>query len=101
MSESNDGLSAFRLVTYHQCCALDLGETGKVLHLVSGGQLTTCCDAKGKETFVENGLEICAGSIDGSGVAGRARTDDNNFGVHLADWGRSKSVGFRDEGYIC
>lgn len=83
-----------RIVTHHQCCALDLGETREVLNLIGGGQLTTGSNSQSEETLVQNRLEVCTCSIDGSGVACRAGADDDDLGVHVAGWWRSKGAGF-------
>ena len=54
---------------YHKCGTLDLHESGEVLNLIGGGQLSSCGNAESKETLVHDGLEVSAGGIDGGGVA--------------------------------
>ena len=68
----------------HKGGTLDLGEAGEVLDLVGGGELAAGGDAEGEETLVHDGLEVGAGGIDGGGVAGGARADDDDLAVHFA-----------------
>lgn len=53
-----------------------VGEAGEVLDVGGGGQLATGCDAVGHEAFVEGGLDIGSGQVDGGCVGGGPGADD-------------------------
>lgn len=56
----------------HQLAAHDpLGETGEVLNLGGGGQLTTSSNAIGHEALIENGLQFSSRQVDSSCVGSR------------------------------
>ena len=68
-----------RLHLLHEPGALDdVGEAGIVLDIGGDGEL-----AAGLQARDHDRLKHGARRIDGGGVAGRARTDDDDFGVHL------------------
>ena len=60
------------------------GETGIVLDVRGGGELTAGGDPVGKHAFVEGGGELGAGEVDGCGVGGGAGANDCNLGMHFA-----------------
>lgn len=53
-----------------------IGEAGEVLDVGGGGQLAAGCDAVGHEAFVEGGLDIGSGQVDGGSVGGGPGADD-------------------------
>lgn len=77
---ANDlGAEALGLLAHvvHELATHDsLGEAREVLDIGGGGQLATGSRAVGHETFVQSGLEVCAGQVDGSRVGGGAGADD-------------------------
>lgn len=53
-----------------------VGEAGEVLDVGGGGQLAAGCDAVGHEAFVEGGLDIGSGQVDGGSVGSGPGADD-------------------------
>lgn len=51
-------------------------ETGEVLDVGGGGELTASGGAVSQHTLIEDGLEFSAGKVDGRGVGGGAGADD-------------------------
>lgn len=78
-SAEADGLLAHGL---HQFGAANaIGETGEVLDVGGGGELTAGCGAVGQHTFVEDGLQFRSREVDGGSVCGGAGADDWGKGV--------------------
>jgi len=53
-----------------------VGESGEVLDIGGSGELATGGGAVGEHALVEDGLELCAGKIDGGSVRTRAGADN-------------------------
>lgn len=53
-----------------------IGEAGEVLDIGGGGQLAASCDAVGHEAFVEGGLDIGTGQVDGGSMGGGPGADN-------------------------
>ena len=63
-------------VFHHGVAVHALRVAGKVVHFGGGGQLAT-----GLQAHVHDGFQICAGSVNGGGVAGRSAADDQAFNL--------------------
>jgi hypothetical protein len=77
--EHDLGLEALGVLqeALHQLRALHAVDVGRpVVHLGGGHQLAALRDAGDQQ-----GFEVCAGRVDGGGVAGGAGAEDQNFGV--------------------
>jgi hypothetical protein len=75
---------ALRLRTHlvHELRATDaFWEARIVLHICGGGQLAAGSCPVGEHAFIEDGLELGARKVDGSGVGGGAGADNGDFGV--------------------
>ena len=62
--------------------------TWVVLNVGSGGELSTGSETVGHHTLEHDGLEVGTGKVDGSGVAGRAGSNDDHLrvGRGLGNW---------------
>ncbi len=74
------GLLAHRI---HELGAHDpFGETGEVLHIRGGRELSAGGDTRGHEALEHHGLELGASGVDGSGMGGGAGPDDEDVVDH-------------------